>query len=55
MRMTEVMAPQPIAKTTHPVPVMGHVTMSVAMKIAPRSKPPVTRWNNGGGVTPGKK
>ena len=27
--------------------------MSVAMKNAPRSNPPVSRWNNGGGVMAG--
>ena len=55
MRITEVMMPQPNAKTMHPVDVIGLVTMSVAMKIAPSMSPPVRMWKSGGGVTPGQK
>ncbi len=41
--------PQPKPKISIPRWVTGEVTMSVAMKKAPRIRPPVTRWNSGFG------
>ncbi len=52
-RISAVSRPQPIAKTTRPANVIGEVTMSVAMKMAPSMTPPVSIWVRGSAYTYG--